>query len=161
MIKLFVILYVLLCLGCASSKVHNRFIMDKEPFFSKSLSADVPISTRGVYIHYINDTFKAPYQVLRFYENGKCFVSDVINTNTWPVIVDSLPGALSYFAIKDNKLLYEEWTGKYSGYVYVSCSYSKSELVIESVLSRGSNRIIQKLPRPIRFIFLPDSSIKY
>src|SRR5215471_6765627 len=123
--------------ACSSTKEHRKFKYAKSNFILKQPTL---LRTDGVYLNV--DTIKGiPYYFyMRFYENGRCYVSDLTKgkpTEDSLRITNSPKGTRTYYTVKGNDLQYEAWGGYYTGYVFVLVRIDSSKLYTVGIKPRG------------------------
>lgn len=114
------ILFVgLSCLGCSTTKEHTKYRFRKEEF---NLQIPTILRTDGVYLTKIStsDTSKYFYQFIKFYNNGRCFYSVLLDHNPTHIELKKTSldlGERTYFRNDGNKFTIEVWANYYVGYM--------------------------------------------
>ncbi|MBN9300000.1 MAG: hypothetical protein J0I41_23565 [Filimonas sp.] len=155
--KYYVTFFFLIALSaCSSTKEHTNYKYGKKP---QHLQQPTLLRTDGVYLYVFNYEGKNDgYRFLRFFENGRCFVSrwfDKMPLNDTLTTTRKIDGQRTYFRNEGNKVKYEEWGGAYVRYIYVVCTSDSTGLNEESYKSRSFISTIHKNPKIDRFRFIP------
>lgn len=143
--------------NCSTIKIHNDYKFRKNQFV---LQQPTLLRTDGVYVKAFNKQNVNIYSFIRFYKNGRCFVSNSFNgmmnldtlSSTYNVI-----GERTYFRNYGDNITYEEWGGNYAGHTFVYGLVNVSSLVITSYRPRGIITTIKKLPEQQVYQFKPLS----
>ncbi|MDR1761654.1 MAG: hypothetical protein LBR55_04325 [Bacteroidales bacterium] len=143
--KLLIIVLVVVC-ACSSTKEHTRFKFAKQEF---TLQQPTLLRTDGVYlkttsgVDYYGKSYSI-YKFYRFYENGRCYISDLIRTSIFETLQDSIlkstdkkRGERTFFRNKDNNVIIESWWGYQVGYGYSYATVDSTSLIINAEKPRG------------------------
>jgi hypothetical protein len=157
-VKYLLLLSIVACLlnvftNCSSTKEHTNYKLAKKPI---PLQRPTLVRTDGVYVHAFNYRDIKSYRFIRFYDNGRCFVSEsldgVINSDSLASTSKTI-GIKTFFRNKENNITYEDWGGSYTGYCYNYGFVTNDSLIITSFRPRGISAVVQKLPEPEIYLF--------
>ncbi|MBN9298749.1 MAG: hypothetical protein J0I41_17205 [Filimonas sp.] len=154
MMKYYVLIFFSLIISaCSSTKGHNNYRYGKKP---QILQQPTLLRTDGVYLSEEEISGKKNYFFIRFYGNGRCYVSDmeVGNPSIDSLSTQNKRGEKTYFRNKTNEVSYEIWGGYNSGYMYIY--YKLDSIGMESwgYKTRGMSSF-EKYPRPTKYAFIP------
>jgi hypothetical protein len=153
--KNFLVLLGLLLIfsSCSPTKEHNNYKLRKRAF---TLQMPTLLRTDGVYIETIKLRDSCEYHFIRFYENGRCFISTyfpgIVNDDTLK-LSSKENGQRSFYRNDGNQITYEEWGGYYTGYTFVYGVIYGEELQITSYRPRGFSTAIQSMPTRVIYKF--------
>lgn len=127
--------------ACSSTKEHTRFKFAKSEFI---LQQPTLLRTDGVYLKTKSgiDYYGKSYSIhsfFRFYENGRCYISDLIETTIFEIPQDSIlkstdkkRGQRTFFRNKGNDIIIEFWGSSDFGYGYYYATVDSTSLTINA-----------------------------
>lgn len=148
-----IIIYIALSVNCSSTKEHTSYRFSNDSF---SLHQPTLLRTEGVYVHTFSVKGENNYKFIRFFKNGRCFVSKLFDGKPDSDTLSSInksQGQRTYYKNRNNDITFESWDGGYARYTYTYARADAGSLSILSFRSRALGAAIQKLPAPVIYTF--------
>src|SRR6266700_1054469 len=148
---------VYIFIACSSTKEHTNYKLANNVSIIKTPTF---LRTDGVYINVFSAQGTTYYQFIRFFENGRCFISNHFTgspgIDTLSLITKNI-GQRTFYKNEGNDITFESWDGSYARYTYNYATVDILHLFLNSFRSRGFGSAIQRLPTPTVYEFKPIS----